>query len=204
MSSQHKTIPGLVIFASLLIAAPPAIADDLPKDEIELLFDLYREAQLTRQIEEADTLAKRIVDTSIRTHGIDSKTTANALTNLANLQSAGEDNASALLNYEQAIEIVERIDSRLSADLITPLRGMGYVHLNDGNAGLASATWYRALHVSHVNFGPHNFEQVETLYAIGRLFRSAGNYKEASRIYQRISYLRNRAARESATARLDD
>lgn len=198
-------VPGPVLQTSIVPDSPgTAVPGDAPDGDIERLLDLYREAQLSSMLEEADTLAKRIVDMSIRVHGIDSKTTAVALTNLANLQSSSEDNASAVLNYEQAIEIVERVDSRLSSDLISPLRGMGYAHLQAGNANLASAAWSRALHVSHVNFGPHNFEQVETLYAIGRLLRSAGEYKRAARIYQRISLLRVRAATAGAVGELDD
>jgi len=162
--------------------------------EIRQLFDLYEEARSSRMLEEADTLAKRIVDVSIRANGIDSKVTAAALTNLALLQTSNKDNDSAVRNFAAAIDIVERLDSRLSSELIVPLKGMGAAHLQAGNSGGARDAWNRAVHISHVNFGPHNFEQIETLYSIGRLFQKAGLKKEVSRIRKRIIYLQKRDA----------
>jgi len=177
---------------SVVSAAPATSSSAEPEDDIRLLFELYREAQSGHMSDEADTLAKRIVEVSIRDNGPNSRTTAVALTNLANFQSSTEDNVAALQNYSRAIDIVERIDSRLSSDLITPLRGMGYAHQRAGNPDQARGAWSRALHVSHVNFGPHNFEQIEMLRAIGRLFRIAGMHKEAAKVQKRIDYLRNR------------
>jgi len=218
MSRMQGTIRSLVLLMPMLVATCPAVADDaqslvsgtatkstdtsinlatgetaaLPDDDIRQLFELYREARSSSMPDEADTLAKRIVEVSIRDNGTDSLVTAVALTNLANFQSSTEDNTSAVQNYARAIDIVERTDSRLSSDLITPLRGMGSAYLRAGDADKARDAWLRALHISHVNFGPHNFEQVETLYWIGRMFRNAGMYKEASKVQKRVTYLHRR------------
>lgn len=192
--------------SSNVISANPATsdADISSEEEIRRLFDLYRDARSAGMLEEADTLAKRIVDLSIRANGIDSKTTAMALTNLAALQSSNEDNVSAVQNFAQAIEIVERLDSRLSSDLISPLRGMGAAYLLAGNADHAQAAWNRALHISHVNFGPHNFEQIETLYSLSRSFVNAGMTKEAIRVRKRISFLRYRNANSGSIGELPE
>ena len=192
--------------SSNVISANPATsdADISSEEEIRRLFDLYRDARYAGMLEEADTLAKRIVDLSIRANGIDSKTTAMALTNLAALQSSIEDNVSAVQNFAQAIEIVERLESRLSSDLISPLRGMGAAYLLAGNADHAQAAWNRALHISHVNFGPHNFEQIETLYSLGRSFMNAGMTKEAIRVRKRISFLRYRNANSGSIGELPE
>jgi len=192
--------------SSNVISANPATsdADISSEEEIRRLFDLYRDARSAGMLEEADTLAKRIVDLSIRAYGIDNKVTALALTNLAALQSSNEDNVSAVQNFAQAIEIVERLDSRLSSDLISPLRGMGAAYLLAGNADHAQAAWNRALHISHVNFGPHNFEQIETLYSLGRSFMNAGMTKEAIRVRKRISFLRYRNANSGSIGELPE
>jgi tetratricopeptide (TPR) repeat protein len=192
--------------SSNVISANPATsdADISSEEEIRRLFDLYRDARSPGMLEEADTLAKRIVDLSIRAYGIDNKVTALALTNLAALQSSNEDNVSAVQNFAQAIEIVERLDSRLSSDLISPLRGMGAAYLLAGNADHAQAAWNRALHISHVNFGPHNFEQIETLYSLGRSFMNAGMTKEVIRVRKRISFLRYRNANSGSIGELPE
>lgn len=161
-------------------------------DDIDRLFNLYRTARSTGMKEEADTLAKRIVNVSIESYGLDSKTTAIALTNLAIVQTSNDDNASAILNYSSAINIVERVDNRLSPDLIVPLKGLGTAQMQAGNADHARDALLRALHISHVNFGPHNYDQIETLYSIARLFARAGMSDEANKIRKRIYYLHSR------------
>ena len=61
---------------STAISDSPATsnADMSSEDEILRLFNLYRDARSARMLEEADPLAKQIVDLSIRANGIDSKT----------------------------------------------------------------------------------------------------------------------------------
>ena len=73
--------------------------DELPDDELDAsildrpqetdaarlrrLFTLFTDAIAERQFEEADTLAKQIVEQAIRSYGLDSSESAKALTNLA-------------------------------------------------------------------------------------------------------------------------
>lgn len=206
VADDARSLAPVATNSSNVISANPATsdADISSEEEIRRLFDLYRDARSAGMLEEADTLAKRIVDLSIRAYGIDNKVTALALTNLAALQSSNEDNVSAVQNFAQAIEIVERLDSRLSSDLISPLRGMGAAYLLAGNADHAQAAWNRALHISHVNFGPHNFEQIETLYSLGRSFMNAGMTKEAIRVRKRISFLRYRNANSGSIGELPE
>ena len=73
--------------------------DELPDEELDAsildrpqetdavrlgrLFTLFTDAIAERQFEEADTLAKQIVEQAIRSYGLDSSESAKALTNLA-------------------------------------------------------------------------------------------------------------------------
>lgn len=176
-------------------------SDNSSDEEIHRLIGLYRDARSARSLQESDALAKRIIDESIRSNGRSSKVTAEALTNLAILQTSNADNVSAVQNFSAAIDIVERLDSRLSSDLIIPLNGMGAAHLQAGHADRARDAWNRAVHISHVNFGPHNFEQIETLYSIGRMYRKSGMTKEVARVQKRIHYLQYRAAVSDSNGR---
>jgi tetratricopeptide (TPR) repeat protein len=168
--------------------------DESAEQEIARLFDQYKDALSNQTWDEADTLAKLIVDKSIRTFGRESKTTAVSLTNLAILQVKNADPVSAVQNFTAAIDIVEQVDNRLSSDLIIPLKEMGTAQLEAGNADRAVAAWNRAVHVSHVNFGPHNMEQVEPLYELSRMYFKAGMNKEAYKVRKRIYYLQMREA----------
>ena len=143
-------------------------------------------------MEEADILAKQIVERSILSFGRDSKDTARALTSLATLQTSNHENIAAIQNFAAAIDIVETMDGRLSMDLLGPLKAMGAAQLQAGNGDYARDAWIRAVHISHVNLGPHNLEQIETLHAIADLYFSAEKGKEGRNVLRQIKYLQYR------------
>lgn len=155
-------------------------------EELRRLFLLYREALGNKAFLEADTLAKRIVELSIRLNGLDSHDSAKALTNLAIAQHNNRDFDSAQRNFLAAVGIVERIDDRLSAALINPLRGLAATQAAVGRADLARTSFQRAVHISHVNEGPHNKGQVETLSSMADLYMSVGDWEEAVDIQENI------------------
>lgn len=162
------------------------------EDEVRRLFDLYIDARVAGTAEEADVLAKQIVQVSITSFGRDSKGTAKALVNLASLQVTHEENTAAIQNLTAAIDIVERVENNLSLDLIGPLNAMGAAQFQAGNEDLAKEAWFRAVHISHVNLGPHNYQQIETLQAIGQVYEADGKNKKAKKIRRRIKYLQSR------------
>ena len=84
------------------------------------------------------------------------------------------------------------MDGRLSMDLLGPLKAMGAAQLQAGNGDYARDAWIRAVHISHVNLGPHNLEQIETLQAIADLYFSAEKGKEERNVRRQIRYLQYR------------
>jgi tetratricopeptide (TPR) repeat protein len=167
-------------------------------ERLSRLFTLYLNAVSDRQFEEADTLAKQVVELTIRTYGLDSDESAKALTNLAIAQHGINDFESAILNYEAAIGIIERIEDRLSHDLINPLRGLGAAQLASGRPDLARDSFNRAVHISHVNEGPHNLGQVETLESLAETFLSVGEFEDAVDVQKRIYYLQARGVNSNS------
>lgn len=163
-----------------------------PDEDIQRLFTLYMDARNTGMVDEAEVIAKQIVELSITAYGYDSRQTSHALTDLGELQTSSGNYHAAILNLVAAVEIIERIDNRLSISLVSPLRALGYAHLQSGDSGRALNTWNHAVHVSHVNLGPHNYDQVETLASISRLLAAADKHKEANKIRRRIYNLSRR------------
>jgi tetratricopeptide (TPR) repeat protein len=191
-----------ILLAPQLAAADDAISPDptaiskMTRDtgrsadiDIARLFAQFADAQSTGMWEEADLLAKQIVEYSIESHGFYSKHTSTALTHLASSQAAHGERSAAIQNFVAAIGIIERLESRLSADLIDPLQAMGVAQFRLGDTDRASDAWYRALHISHVNLGPHNIEQVEILQSIAYLYYGAGMIAEARKMRRRIADL---------------
>ena len=159
------------------IAAQQQLADD---------FALYKSLLANDMMAEADGVAKRIVELSIRENGFESSDTAKALTNLAIVQHRNEDYETAQQNYEAAIGIIERVEDRLNSTLINPLRGLGAAQLASGRPDLALDTFGRAQHISHVNEGPHNIDQVDIIESLAEIYIHIGKFEEAYDLQDRI------------------
>ena len=159
------------------IAAQQQLAED---------FSLYKSLLANGMMAEADVVAKRIVELSIRENGFESSDTAKALTNLAIVQHRNEDFETAQQNYEAAIGIIERVEDRLNPALINPLRGLGASQLASGRPDLALETFGRAQHVSHVNEGPHNLEQVNIIESLAEIYIYIGEFEEAYDLQDRV------------------
>lgn len=177
-----------------LPSTEPAPLDEQEPPEVRLqrYFMLYKEALETKAYAEADILAKQVVELSIQLFGIDSVDSARALTNLGIAQHQNEDYDSAILNYTAAIDIIERVEDRLNANLINPLKGLGAAQLASGQPDRAIDTFERAVHVSHVNEGPHNLMQVDVLESLAETYLSVGEFDDAKDIQEHIFNLQVR------------
>jgi len=174
--------------------------DEGPADEGRLFqeFERYRSLLDEGAIDEADTSAKRIVAMAIRIFGPESLETAKALNNLAIVQSRSGQYDAAIQNFESAVAIIEDVKDRLNAQLVNPLKGLGAAQLNSGRPDLAVGTYNRARHITHVNEGPHNIEQVEILEALAESTLRAGDSEAARDILDRIHVLNVRHFQNNA------
>jgi tetratricopeptide (TPR) repeat protein len=205
VAAEDTATPDNAVMAAAANLTVNEVAEDnatSPEDAILRMFSLYMEARSTGMLDEAEVLAKQIVEMSITSYGVQSKRTARALTDLGELQASHGDYTAAMLNLARAIEIIENLEDYLSMDLMNPVKTMADVQMQVGATDLAAGNWNRALHISHVNLGPHNADQIETLLALGRLYESAGMTKEANRIRKRIRYLEERKFESMGSALL--
>jgi len=166
--------------------------DEQQVEELKRLFELYREALLNKDYLEADTLAKRVVELSIKLNGLDSHDSAKAITNLGIAQHNNGDYEAALRNFIASIDIIERIDDNLSPELINPLQGLAATQAAMGRPDLARLSYQRAVHVSHVNEGPHNPDQVPILESMAELQIAQGDIDEAADIQEHIYSIQSR------------
>ena len=205
-AAENEQSPGAAaatIATAVPLADESARTDLLIDSDILQLFSLLMDAQATGMSDEAETLAKRIIELSIQAYGYDSLQTANALTDLGTVQTTNADYEAAILNFAAAIGIIERMEDRLSMDLIAPLKAMGAAQMSAGFPDLAVGNWNRAVHISHVNRGPHNYEQIETLVSIGRYYARSDEQKKANRIRRRIAFLQERSEVGASTFQIN-
>ncbi len=189
-------------------AAEEAAADTVneqPSDSELLMqqFELYKQLLNDGVLDEADTVAKRVVELTIRMHGPSSAETAKALSNLALVQHRNKQFDAAQQNFAAAIDIIEDVDDRLSLNLVNPLKGLGASQLEGGRPDLALGTFDRAVHVTHVNEGPHNMEQVELLESVAETNYRLGFIEEAKKAHDRIYSLNLRYFNEQPAALID-
>ena len=160
--------------------------------ESDQLSTMYLDAIADKMYTEADQIAKQLIEDAIDKYGLDSHQSASAMVNLAIAQLGQDDFESAILNYENAIDIIERIENYLDERLINPLKGLAEAQLKSNRSDLAELSFNRALHISHVNNGPHNLEQMESLKSLADLYVESKENKKAADIEKRIYYLQSR------------
>jgi len=178
------------------IDAGPTFESD--EEELIYQYDRYVELMKDRVYDEADSVAKRVVELAIKVKGADSTDFAKALTNLAIVQHRTEQYIAAEQNFESAIEIIENNEDQLDEDLVNPLRGLGASQLESGRPDKASDTFDRAVHVTHVNMGPHNLEQISILESLSESMLRLGSVDDAKKIQDRIYALNERAFADNA------
>ena len=86
----------------------------------------------------------------------------------------------------------ERIDDNLSPALVSPLQGLAATQASMGRPDLARLSYRRAVHVTHVNDGPHNRGQVDILESLAELNIAQGDYDEAVDIQEHIFSIQSR------------
>ena len=187
--------PGLLEQTVPVADEPAPLHDDEAVDGAPTGEDLLSEyARFTRLLEEqnfdeADIAAKRVIEMAIQVYGPVSHETAKALNNLGYVQNNIGQYDAAIQNFTSAIEIIENVEDRLNSALVNPLRGLGAAQLGGGRPDLAARSLDRATHITHVNNGPHNIEQVEILEALAEANVRKGDVGAARDILDRIHIL---------------
>ena len=173
------------------VETPVADQDEQPATEEDLLreFGRFRQLLEEKNFDAADIAAKRVVQMSIEIFGPQSAETAKALNNLAIVQHNNKQYEAAIQNFTSAIEIIEVIEDRLNAGLVNPLKGLGAAQLSNGRPDLATNSFMRARHITHVNEGPHNIEQVEILESLAEANVRLGDIEAARDVLDRIHAL---------------
>ena len=178
--------------ADVKAEAAVAAAQD-PDRRLADEFEHFKQLIDDGAFDEADAVAKRIIELSIATKGPKSHETAKALTNLAIVQERTKQYDAAKQNFQAAIDIIEDIEDRLNSQLVNPLKGLAAAQLESGRPDLASDTYQRAIHVTHVNQGPHNLNQIDLLESLAEVDLRLGDVDAAKDVQDRIYALNVRA-----------
>lgn len=172
-----------------------SVPEPTDQDMLANEFMLFKQLMQDGVLDEADTVAKRVVELAIKLKGPQSNEFAKALTNLAIVQHQTQQYGAAQQNFEAAIEIIEDNEDRLNSQLINPLTGLGAAQLESGRPDLALSTYGRAVHVTHVNEGPHNLGQVDLLESLAETHVRMGDFDSAKDIQDTIYSLNIREHR---------
>ncbi len=163
-----------------------SVAEPSDQDLLIVQFQRYKQLMNDGVFDEADSVAKLVVELAIRVAGPTSTDTAKALTNLAIVQHRTHQYDSSQQNYQSAIDIIEENEDRLNSQLTNPLKGLGAVQLDNGRPDLASQTFRRATHITHVNEGPHNLDQVDILESLAEASLRLGSIETAKEVQDTI------------------
>jgi len=194
--------PAAVLANSSRTAAPGGLADqgelDAGADQVSrqdrdrAYSRQLQDALQNEQYDEAETLAKSRIEFLLSDNLSHPAAAATALSDLALVQHMTHQYAAAVQNYSAAISLIENSEDNLSDKLVLPLRGLAQAQQLGGDFPLALESYERALHVSHVNDGPHTLGQVEILDAMSDAYIQAENYPAAFGLMERIRLLYER------------
>jgi tetratricopeptide (TPR) repeat protein len=171
----------------------PLPAEATDEERLLWYYAQYRELMNNAVYDEADSVAKRVVELAIKTKGPKSTDFARALTNLAIVQHHTRQFDAAQQNFQSAIEIIEENEDRLNEQLINPLKGLGASQLEGGRPDLAGTTFRRAVHITHVNEGPHNLIQIDMLESLAEADLRLGAIEDARNVQDTIFALNQHA-----------
>jgi tetratricopeptide (TPR) repeat protein len=178
-------------------SSSPGVVDSTDFDQHETRFKrLVRDGAL----DEAENVAKERVEAAIRHSGPRSIDTAFALTDLGSVQVRTEQFVAAEQNFQAAIEIIGEVENRLHKFAVDPLRGLGQAYLESGKPELAIRKFSAAIHITHVNSGPHNIGQVELLESLAESQLRAGKDREARDTQDLIFAITDRYYRDDRLA----
>jgi hypothetical protein len=188
--SQYLEENCALIVACLLVGATsPLRAQELTASET---WSAYEQALDRGLYSEAEIAAKQLLERAIREGRRDEQSTADLLTMLALVQRLNSDFEAAQQNYELAVSIIESCKDMLDFALIEPLLGIANTHIDNERPDLALEFLDRALHVRHVNEGPHSLGQTETLELLATAYRQTGRLPEAADVADRLYLLYGR------------
>ena len=179
----------LIVVCLLLGATSPLRAQEATASET---WSAYEQALDSDLYSEAEIAAKQLLERAIREGRRDEQSTADLLTKLAFVQRLNSDFEAAQQNYELAVNIIESRKDMLDLALIEPLLGIANTHIDNERPDLALEFLDRALHVRHVNEGPHSLEQSETLELLATAYRQTGKLPEAADVADRLYLLYGR------------
>ncbi len=188
--SQYTGKNCAFIVACLLVGATsPLCAQEQTASQT---WSAYEQALDSGLYSEAEIAAKQLLERAIREGRRDEQSTADLLTKLALVQRLNRDFAAAQQNYELAVNIIESRRDMLDLALVEPLLGIANTHIDNERPDLALEFLDRALHVRHVNEGPHSLEQTETLEVLATAYRQTGKLREAADVADRLYLLYGR------------
>jgi hypothetical protein len=185
----------LTVLTCLLAAATMPAARDVTGAS-----QAYTDALNAGLFAEAEVIAKQRLETAIRDPDTERFDLVPLYTDLASAQRLHDQVESARQNYQLAIDIAQSERDRLHPAVVPPLVGLALTQMAQQEPRAAADNLQRALHIGHVNKGPHNPEQIETLALYFDAVYQAGDTGAAESVAARLLVLNERQLESNSSA----
>ncbi len=185
-------LPGLFVTFGVMAEAPvpslppPPAASSSPADGVRALLDAKKNAEGKEAA--SALLAQLAADGKSETAD-----GAEALHLLARAQEALGDRTAALVIYEQALALRERLFGPDGVELVPTLNNLALVYRDTGQPVKARGLFERSIAIRERKLGPDAKELSGPLFNLGVTLRTLGDYDAAAKVMQRTVALRERA-----------
>jgi CHAT domain-containing protein/Tfp pilus assembly protein PilF len=110
----------------------------------------------------------------------------------AELRGAGKYDE-ALLSYERAVEISERVLEPGHPDVAVPINGLAILYYYEGDYAKAESLHQRALAIREKALGPNHPDVATSLNGLGNIYWNKGDYAKAESLHHRALAIREKA-----------
>ncbi len=134
---------------------------------------------LAGSYDEAANAAAGYISTLLEQPDYNRRDWADSLVRLGHAQRSGTDYDAAILNYEQAISILQTETDRLHDSLVEPMLGASEAMIEQDRFAEASDMLESVLHLQQVNHGLHDLSQAEPLQRLSDVYLELGDINRA-------------------------
>src|SRR5207244_12042764 len=185
-------------FVVWLCSGACAFSIALAEEETDMaaLLAKFNRLYATKQFSKAAPVAEKILQIREESQGPESRGTAAAANNLAEVYRYMGQYAKAEPLYQRALKVFEKELGHEHPDVASVLSNIALLYSETGDYAKAEPIYQRVLKIREAAFGPDNPQTAESLNALAALYYYMGQYAKAEPLYQRALKIREKRSEE--------
>jgi CHAT domain-containing protein/Tfp pilus assembly protein PilF len=184
-----KCVLGLIVLG-LLLCWPETVSAESPE-----LLQAYRQGETLRKegrYNEAIPFVQKALKLGEQEFGLDHKTTATLIYNLADLYRVQGRYSEAEPLYKRVLAVNEKVLGPQHSSVAASLNNLGMLYHAQGRYADAEPLYMRAMAIDEKALGPEHPDVANSLHVLANLYVAQGRYNDAEPFYKRALAIREK------------